>query len=493
MQKKVRKCLGPDCEEHFQSEGIHNRLCPRCSRLISKLHIPDYRKLIRLLRIQTVSEVLEKFKEFLLDKSAPTMYIVGVAGTGKTTSLHDLIEFCEQEKLLSIVCAYTHKAVSVLKEKLPQNRTRSNVCTLHKYLRKRPTVNTLAVKVHQVDTNTQMSMPDEIDVLFIDEFSMIGEKDYVDIVNAQYDENGDIKHKVVYIGDPNQLPPVKDMQSINPSGKYCVYLKTIYRQSNDNPLLGLLSDLNNYINGETPKPLKDNASFIRNTDIIKLYKECKTSKVILAYTNACVESINSQIQGRSFPEISDEVYSPTIRQMYNVEVILPTGECDYIHSVTNELVERNSKYKTLETLETLDGVEFGMFQDSEMDLVQRAFVFGHNNYLLKSQSLAKKAVNINKKIESKYGNAASWASDNWQDPLAMERAKCWREYLAFKNNVICLDFKHAMTVHKSQGSTYETVFLDIQDINKCSDSDYKLYLKLLYVAISRASEKVYTN
>jgi hypothetical protein len=30
QQKRVRKCL--NCPDDFESEGIHNRLCPRCRR-----------------------------------------------------------------------------------------------------------------------------------------------------------------------------------------------------------------------------------------------------------------------------------------------------------------------------------------------------------------------------------------------------------------------------------------------------------------------------
>jgi hypothetical protein len=86
-----------------------------------------------------------------------------------------------------------------------------------------------------------------------------------------------------------------------------------------------------------------------------------------------------------------------------------------------------------------------------------------------------------------------WASLNSHTKLARARAKAWRDYLTFKEYVICLDFPHAMTVHKSQGSTYNTVYLDSDDLYLCATRNFNLYLKLMYVAISRASNKVYTN
>lgn len=86
-----------------------------------------------------------------------------------------------------------------------------------------------------------------------------------------------------------------------------------------------------------------------------------------------------------------------------------------------------------------------------------------------------------------------WSKTNYKHELAKKRGDAWKKYLSFKDCVVCVDFPHALTVHKSQGSTYENVFLDMEDLGKCADKDYDLYLRLMYVAVSRASDKVYTN
>lgn len=44
------------------------------------------------------------------------------------------------------------------------------------------------------------------------------------------------------------------------------------------------------------------------------------------------------------------------------------------------------------------------------------------------------------------------------------------------------------TIHKAQGSTYDTVYIYLPDLNRCTDMDLKI--RLLYVAISRARYKV---
>ena len=51
-----------------------------------------------------------------------------------------------------------------------------------------------------------------------------------------------------------------------------------------------------------------------------------------------------------------------------------------------------------------------------------------------------------------------------------------------------LSLGYAMTTHKSQGKTIETVYVHAQDIK--SSWDNELVRRLLYVAISRASKKV---
>ncbi len=431
--------------------------------------------------------MLENFKKFFADKHAPDMYITGIAGTGKTTSLGEILEYCIANNIKAVTCAYTHKAVGVLTGKLPEQAV---LQTLHSFLTKRPTINDTVTKLAYIASNVSSSVPELVEVIFIDEYSMVGERDYTSLAEVQYNDDGDLVTKIVYIGDPNQLPPVKDMQTIVPTGKYCYTLTEVKRQTKNNPLIDTLTLLNDFINGKKPTPLTEHAKFVRGVNIVNEYKKCNADKVLLAYTNKRVQLLNEQIQGYSKPRLDDSLFSPTTKEkyLYLDTVTAPQS----IVGVNGELIEIGSKYKTLEKLLKLP-VDFYELEHGDIQTT-KAVVFGHQNYLDIEKELANKAVAANATIFKKYKiNPKLWALQNYSHKDAKHRAKVWADYITFKTCVICVDFDHATTVHKSQGSTYDTVFIDTEDLGKCADNDYTLYLKLLYVAISRASNKVYTN
>ena len=125
----------------------------------------------------------QEFKDFLADKEAWDMFITGAAGTGKTTKLAQLVQHCIDIELPYVVCAFTHKACGILRSKLPTN---TRVQTLHSYLSKRPMINTNATKKEHVNVNARTGDVDKIPkIMFLDEYSMVGEKDFMDIREQQ--------------------------------------------------------------------------------------------------------------------------------------------------------------------------------------------------------------------------------------------------------------------------------------------------------------------
>ncbi|MGJ0303907.1 helicase C-terminal domain-containing protein [Aliarcobacter cryaerophilus] len=102
---------------------------------------------------------------------------------------------------------------------------------------------------------------------------------------------------------------------------------------------------------------------------------------------------------------------------------------------------------------------------------------------------------INKIDEGKYKllldskvKKAKNATNGYQKKLK------WIEYYKLKEQYASIKFNYSSTIHKLQGSTYETVFIDIrkmQSLYKYSkNTDREFLYRLLYVAVTRASKDI---
>jgi exodeoxyribonuclease-5 len=71
------------------------------------------------------------------------------------------------------------------------------------------------------------------------------------------------------------------------------------------------------------------------------------------------------------------------------------------------------------------------------------------------------------------------------------RSKDWQTHYYLKEHFIDLRSAYSCTGHVSQGSTYDKVFIDLDNLGKCRD--IKTLARLLYVAITRAKGEVVFN
>jgi len=72
---------------------------------------------------------------------------------------------------------------------------------------------------------------------------------------------------------------------------------------------------------------------------------------------------------------------------------------------------------------------------------------------------------------------------------SLSKEKNWPLYFNLKEAIADLRPSYACTVNKAQGKTYNTVFLNLENISKCFDRD--TLNRLLYVAFTRATDKIY--
>lgn len=81
--------------------------------------------------------------------------------------------------------------------------------------------------------------------------------------------------------------------------------------------------------------------------------------------------------------------------------------------------------------------------------------------------------------------------DSWKE--VKKKILMWRELQEY--NLIAMADKwadlramYACTVNKSQGSTFDRVFIDLSDIAKCNNGN--TIARMLYVAVTRARHEV---
>jgi hypothetical protein len=429
--------------------------------------------------------MLDKIIPFFNQDEEHEAFITGGPGTGKTTNLKSIVEYLIKQRTTFQVVAYTHKAKEVLEKKLPKG---TPISTLHSWLKKRPSVNSKAKSMNSLLVSNQFGEPERLQVLIVDEFSFINEEDYLSIGELQDElylrrcSNCDLdpdncgcntetyllpRLRVLYVGDPNQLPPVKGFQAISAGGLYHVHLTHNYRSGEG--LQPTIKALEKMIERGVIEPLVETEYFKRNQDIVKLYKEDSTTKMLLAYTNKRVQELNAEIQGYKQPKPGDLIYNTTLRKTLTFTRELEPYEVKSIEIPGGKLLQWDAKYKQLEFLNQLNYVKFYDVEDY-LHTFQIACIFGFYENKLIRDELGSTLVQLNKQ--------------------GTDSKKAYREYKTVNDCVCVVDFDHCLTVHKSQGQEFDNIYLDMDDLSICPNTD--TILRLALVAISRARDKVYT-
>lgn len=455
-------------------------------------------------------------KEFLEDTNETEAFITGSAGTGKTTLLFNIVEELVKQKVNFKVVAYTHKAKDVLLSKLPKLED-DYIFTLHAFLKKRPTVNSKATDVNKLLTSKQYGEPEPLELLIIDEFSFVGEKDYmslgdlqdeyimaratvskcpsctlkdidvIDVSDTTYtfvceacDHKWTTKRtarplKVLYVGDLNQLNPVKDVQAVVPHEPYWVKLTKIHRQGDDSDLHVPLQQLVDMIQGETDiHYLEPTNDFKRDVPLDTLYEADDTeSKIMLAFTNKAVQTHNARLQGRSQPISGDRVYIPTLRREATIVSVSTSVPADgkLVVPVQPYTIDFSTKFNPLKTISELKYTYDIRYYTLDTGEVIPA-IFGVHTNKVHRDILAENLTTLNRQGKN--------------SKLAFKRYKVVSDYVSI------MDFTHCMTIHKSQGSEYDHVYVDYIDLAENCIS-IKDVIRLLYVALSRAKFKVFMS
>lgn len=437
--------------------------------------------------------------------------LVGPAGTGKTYLVKALIKNCNLSYSTIGLTAPTHKACRVLNESLKISGC--NVNTLQSDLGFR-----LNFDVEKFDINNPPFDPKgkikihDYQLYIVDESSMIS-KGLLTFLEKICKTN---KCKIIYIGDASQLPPPKELySSAFRSVKLCK-LKQIVRQGDNNPVSHLLELLRYDIEHKTYTFLNyiSKNPYNMDTDNIKGYQVCNkqmfedkvisyfsdeqlTSNIdfckIIAYTNNTVSAWNKCVRNVIIKDAEKSVITKndliisycTIVNQFN-ECIIKNSEEYILKDVVNYT---HPRYNLKGFMVRFTAIHGGA-DTTPLFVIDHKDNFTIQMYVKISRELIQKA---------KYASAKL-------------RAQAWRDYYIFKESCLLLtniispidgkiefgrdlDYGFSLTAHKSQGSTFDSVLIDVNDI--VFDKYGRPYTnaeeinRRLYVACSRCRNKLY--
>jgi exodeoxyribonuclease-5 len=323
------------------------------------------------------------------------------------------------------------------------------------------------------------------------------------------------KCKIIYIGDGSQLPPVNEKYSSSLRGVTTYTLNQIVRQEEDNPMRYLLELLRYDIKHKSFKFLEYIGRHREQFDsgFTKGFRVCSSNEFnelvfrnfsdenitrnvdycrVVAYTNDCVAYWNNCIRNviikdankavitkndllTSYTTLVDSFNNPILK---NSEEYIVNDIVDYLHP----------KYGFRGFMIKFQAIHGGAISNP-LFVLDHSDMFSVQKYVQVADKLISEAKNANSKV----------------------RSEKWKEYYRFKETCLLLtdfkktdgtllykrdiDYGFALTSHKSQGSTFDTVFVDVMDI--VYDKYGHPYVnaeeinRRLYVACSRAKNKLY--
>ena len=450
--------------------------------------------------------------DFISEPFNKAKYIIGLTGaggTGKTYITNYIINNCKISKSIIKCTSPTHKACRVFSEAI----NGKTVDTIQATFGLR-----LDLKLEDFDpTNPQfnpMATPklDNIKLLLVDEASMLPAK----LVTFICEECKNRKIKIIFIGDAHQLAPVNENKSIAFHRCFKVYnLTEIIRQGETNPVQHVLQLLRKDIDNKSFNFL----SFINNNKGNYNYNELGEGYII-CNSDKFKELINVKF--------FDEEYKKNI-DMYRV--IAYTNQCvaywnNYIRNTiisdaNKNIITKNDLIMSYETVVN-DFLEIVINNSEEYiinDIVD--FVddkYGFKGFLVKFQlvhggKITQPLFVIDSRDRNSiiaYYNAITDLIGQAKNASGAVRVKKWKEYYNFKkkyllaSNIINkngeikfsrdIDYGFALTAHKSQGSTYNTVFVDLNDMIYDKNHNMRMDLddmfRRLYVACSRTKKEL---
>lgn len=417
-----------------------------------------------------------------------SMTLSGYAGTGKTSLMEMIAKKGQKQNRPVMFCATTNKAAAVLNDRVSKAGFKAS--TLNKVFG----INVEVDSSKAYNARNLVNVLKDVDIMpgttiIIDEASMINEENYK-ILNDIAKEH---RLKIIYVGDEAQLAPVNEdkISKVFRNGEGKVIRLTQVERTDDNAILKEATAIRN---GE---PLSKVSSFNSKgegvayispqhqeaiNEVIEKYvkglKQNPNYFRILAYTNKAVTAYNNQVREllgydspiphvgepmtgyanwgyewrtKSYRFINSESYKVTqVGRPTTVQTRLDNGTPVVMQAVPITLED------------SLGNVDTFNFMDIKNNAQNR-----QSAMILANEK--KRLWNEARRAYGRDAKAAVYAKINAIDSFLFVNDNIEDN----SHNLLqakTIDFGYALTIHKSQGSTFTHVLMDDVDVSRASMS-----------------------
>ena len=471
--------------------------------------------------------------DFLNDKNKSVFILQGCAGSGKTFLMQGVANYLQSKKKAFCLIAPTGKAAKVLTNKsgFEASTIHRNIYSFNKIIEaenKERNIEDDFLKAQVVGESEwirQFSLKDNEDdissVYIVDESSLIGNTevdseilkfgsgkllhDLLKYINPDYKKN---KRKVIFIGDMYQLPPIKmnysPALSVEAVFKECPYLESldaiqaymlqsVVRQKEDSGVLKVATYLreklkNQHFNELFIEEQPQDVIKITHDQFISTYMEAVIKKglnqvIAIAYTNASVDIYNRLIREQLFPQQEEITVDDRLMIVMNAcigdEYVL-NGDFVRVVQVGDRIVR---KVKMREEEVKL------LFRDVVIEFEGKK----HSVFLLETVLLSKERSLTKTERKALYKDFMIRHSNEIATAAKMGKKKRHEkitELLLTDKYINALQVKYgyAITCHKSQGSEWDTVFLDC-DLKRGYRN--RETFQWFYTGVTRSSNQLY--
>ena len=423
-----------------------------------------------------------------INKDSVTCSLVGSAGVGKTTVVNKVLEKLNN-KVKTMLLAPTHKAANVL-----SSVSGEEAITLHSLLGLRPDLSLDHFDARWIKYKKKFPKEAMDSILIIDEASMINDELFDYLLELAKDN----KCKILFISDSAQLKPVRNKKKSKVyTCKNTIVLDKVFRQSEDNPLMPVLTYLREKSIPRFKSYYNENGGIAlcskRDDFIYRAVKGFKTTNnmKVLAYTNEAVSSYNKEIFNELFPDTDSPFPVGCLLTGYNN---IKRGKMDVITNSMDYIVIASKRNDQVYVKITREDESISV---SGWNVTVRKIVNG------KEVPFSDKTIFIGD-IDNNLSLALGQELEARRE-LSIENND-WNKFYSLQNNILTtrawvfdgrvvntknIDYGYAMTAHKSQSSTYDTVFVDMKDIISHTIKREQDRQQLQYVALSRTRKFAY--